>query len=163
LVIDLASAAPVEGGRDTVMVPPVDVARVTVPVDKPATTEADDDVIVPLTFPVVDTLMPAELGVPDPPPGAPPTADGVVAPGVGFGENVPPAALELPPVSTPLLSEPLLVGAVAKLTLGLCEAAEVETARTAAAHKAALLNGFVIESSLSGYELGCSRSSVSAQ
>lgn len=149
------------------MVPPNDVLRVTFPVCKPATTSAVDVTIAPLAFPVIDKLMPAELGAPDPPLGAPPTADGVLALGVGFGENVPPAAPELDPVFTPLLSEPWLVGAASKLTriplCGFCAAAAVETARTAAAHKAALLNGFVIESSLSGYELGCSRFSVSAQ
>jgi len=162
-VIDVAIAAPVAGGRDTVMLPPVDVVTLTVPVDKAATIEAEDVVTAPLVFPVLVTEIPAEFGAPVPPLGAPPTADGVLAAGVGFGAKVPPVVPELPPF-VPLLSEPLLVGSAAKLacTPGrpFCAVAVVDTASTAAAQRAALLNKFVIESSPTGYKFDFELSSI---
>jgi hypothetical protein len=116
LVIELAIAAPAAGGIVTVIEPPPEVVRDTVPDVKPDTTAAVEVVTVPLTLPELLTVMPAAFGAAEvPPAGAPAVADGVLAPGVGFGENVPPAVPELEPVFTPLLSEPLFVGAELKL------------------------------------------------
>jgi len=70
----------------------------------------------PPTFPDELTVTPAPFGgAPEPPAGAPVVALGVDAllpPGV----NVPPAVPELDPVFTPVLSEPLFVGAALMLT-----------------------------------------------
>lgn len=159
LEIELAIAAPMRGGRDTVMLPPLEVAIVTVPVDNADATDADEVVTDPLVFPVLLTVLAAAFGAPVLPPSAPPTAEGVVAAGGGVGVNAPPAAPELDAVFTPLLSEPLLLGAelnVRRMPVrDFCASTEVERARTAAAHKAALPNLFVIGSPQSVTDPAC--------
>jgi hypothetical protein len=119
-VIAAAIAAPAAGGTETEIEPPPLVETVTVPDDRPAATVAGaGGVTVPEAFPVVATAgAPGAAGadvVPlCVPAGAPAVAFGVLAVGVGLGENVPPAAPDPDPVFGPLLSDPLLVGATLK-------------------------------------------------
>jgi hypothetical protein len=96
--------------------PPFAVVTVTVPLGNPAAICAAGVVTAPPTLPVEVTLTPAPFGaLAVPAAGAPAFAIGALAGGAGGGANVPPVGPELEPVFTPLLSDPLFVGAVSKL------------------------------------------------